>query len=218
MTFTGKGKGKVYVGNYEARATPVADLDKKTTLEEQDAVHPGQLPDALRLAEDRLQAVHPQGDSGKKGGKGKFRIARGSRRSKNFAAAAARRQGDRARPPARATPSFLIDGTEATNWGGVTAGNVDATHPSSRSTWPASARCGSTGSRSARCSTRLRPSPRSCRSRRTPTPGRGSPRCASSPSRCASRPAPRPRRSGGGSTPPGRRVPGDRAAPGRART
>ena len=42
--------GTVYVGRYEARATPVADTIAGTELEAQVAVHAGQLPDALRLA------------------------------------------------------------------------------------------------------------------------------------------------------------------------
>jgi hypothetical protein len=128
VKFAGKGKGKIYVGPYEARATPVADLNKKTALKNKTQFTPGRY---------RMTYVSPKTGfkrftlkvSGKKGAKGRFRIVKRIRTSKNFAAAA---NGGKvlASTPGSRNPGFLIDGTEATNWGGVTEGDVDTTHPS----------------------------------------------------------------------------------------
>ena len=104
VKFVGKGKGKVYVGPYEARATPVADLDKKTALKNKTQFTPGKY---------RMIYVSPKTGfkrftlkvSGKKGGKGKFRIVKKIKTKKNFAASAQRCQGASPRPPVRATPS-----------------------------------------------------------------------------------------------------------------
>jgi hypothetical protein len=128
VKFVGKGKGKVYVGTYEARSTPVADLKKKTRLKNKTQFTPGRY---------RLTYVSPKTGfkrftlkvSGKKGAKGKSRIVKRIKTSKNFAASAG---GAKVLASTRGSrnPRFLIDGTEATNWGGVTEGNVDSTRPS----------------------------------------------------------------------------------------
>lgn len=128
VKFTGKGKGKVYVGTYEARATPVADLNKKTKLGNKALFTPGKY---------RMTYVSPKTGfqrftlkvKAKKGGKAKQRMVKKIRTSRNFAAAVGGAKVLAATPGSR-NPNFLIDGTEATNWGGVTEGNVDATHPS----------------------------------------------------------------------------------------
>ena len=168
----------------------------------------------LRLAEDRLQAVHPEGER-QEGRQGQVphrqedqdeEELRGGRGGAKVLASTA---GSR-------NPEFLIDGTETTNWGGVTAGNVDTTHPSVTVDLAGKRKVKINRIQVSAMLNPARPSPRSCRSRPTPTPGRGSPRCARSPSRCASRPAPRPRQVAAGLRLQGRRVPGHRAAPGRA--
>lgn len=128
VKFVGKGKGKVYVGPYEARATPVADLNKKTELKNKTQFTPGKY---------RMTYVSPKTGfkrftlkvTGKKGAKGKFRIVKRIRTKKNFAAAASGATVLASTAGSR-NPDFLIDGTEATNWGGVTEGDVDTTHPS----------------------------------------------------------------------------------------
>jgi extracellular elastinolytic metalloproteinase len=128
VRFAAKGKGKVYVGPYEARATPVADLNKKTALENKAQFTPGRY---------RMTYVSPKTGfkrftlkvSGKKDANGRFRMVKRIRTSKNFAAAASGGKVLASTPGSR-NPDFLIDGTEATNWGGVTEGDVDSTHPS----------------------------------------------------------------------------------------
>ncbi|GAB3259052.1 M36 family metallopeptidase [Nocardioides dilutus] len=128
VKFVGKGKGKVYVGPYEARATPVADLDKKTALKNKTQFTPGKY---------RMTYVSPKTGfkrftlkvTGKKGTKGKFRIVKKIKTKKNFAAAASGAKVLDSTAGSR-NPDNLIDGTEATNWGGVTEGDVDTTHPS----------------------------------------------------------------------------------------
>jgi hypothetical protein len=131
VKFTGKGKGKIYVGPFEARATPVADLNKKSALKNKALFTPGKY---------RMTYVSPKhgfkrftlkvkAKKGAKSPKGKFRMVKKIRTTKNFAASAsgatvlALTAGSR-------NPDFLIDGTEGTNWGGVTEGDVDTTHPS----------------------------------------------------------------------------------------
>ena len=128
VKFTGKGKGRIYVGPYEARATPVADLAKKTKLKNKAVFTPGRY---------RMTYVSPKTGfkrftlkvTGKKDAKGKFRLVKKIRTSKNFAASASGAKVLAATAGSR-NPDFLIDGTEATNWGGVTEGDVDTTHPS----------------------------------------------------------------------------------------
>jgi extracellular elastinolytic metalloproteinase len=128
VRFAAKGKGKVFVGPYEARATPVADLNKKTALKNKAQFTPGRY---------RMTYVSPKTGfkrftlkvSGKKDADGKFRMVKKIRTTKNFAAAASGGKVLASTPGSR-NPGFLIDGTEATNWGGVTEGNVDTTHPS----------------------------------------------------------------------------------------
>ena len=132
VTFKGKGNGQVYVGQYEARATPVADLDKSTKLGRTVQMAPGRyqlLYASPKRGFTRLSVkVHKVGKHhGKKGRRGKKQLVR-LRTSKNLAAAAAGAKVIDATPGSR-NPAFLLDGTEATNWGGVTKGNVDQTHP-----------------------------------------------------------------------------------------
>ena len=114
-------------------------------------------------------------------------------------------------------PKFLIDGTEDTAWGGVSAGNVDATHP-----FVAVDLAGGVHRVAARPGQR-HAQPRAgerrptCRSRRTRTRARGSRPCAGSRSRpasgnCSSARATWKRFY----TSPGERVPGAPAASGRA--
>ena len=130
VTFKGKGRGKIYVGPYEARATPVADLSKKTALKNKAMFTPGKyrmtyVSPKHGFKRFTLKVGKQKGVKGKK----KFRITKRIKSKKNFAAAASGAKVLAATEGSR-NPDFLIDGTEATNWGGVTEGDVDTTHPS----------------------------------------------------------------------------------------
>ena len=121
VVFKTRGSGQVFVGDYEARVAPVADTLKSTKLKNVARFTPG----TYRL----LYASKKHGFS-----RSVLKITRGGKRTvrlggtKNLAAAAAGAKVIGATPGSR-NPAFLIDGTEATNWGGVTDGNVDATRP-----------------------------------------------------------------------------------------
>ena len=123
------------MGDYEARATPVGDLNPKTEAEEHDAVHPGQVPDDLRLAKTGFKRFNLK-VAGKKGKPGRqedqdLQELRGRRQ---------RRQGASARPPGRATPS--PSSTAPRTPTGAASPRATSTRPSRSwpSTWPASAR------------------------------------------------------------------------------
>jgi extracellular elastinolytic metalloproteinase len=128
VTFLGKGKGKVYVGPFEARATPVADLDKKTKLKDKVQFTPG-----------RYRMTYVSKKTGFKrftlvvkddqGSKGRSVVRKKIKTGKNFAASAAGAKVIASTAGSR-NPGSLIDGTENTSWGGVTEGNVDRTRPS----------------------------------------------------------------------------------------
>jgi extracellular elastinolytic metalloproteinase len=123
VTFSTAGEARIYVGDYEARVTPVADTVAGTPLGATAAFTPGDY---------RMLAVSPDH------GATRFTMtvpAGGAPMTVpvadevDVASAAAGGSVIGATEGAR-NPEALIDGTEATNWGGVTEGNVDATHPS----------------------------------------------------------------------------------------
>jgi hypothetical protein len=122
VSFTTPGKGKIFVGDYEARVTPVADTLPKSKRDNRADFAPG----TYRM----LYASHTHGFS-----RFTMRITHGGATrivvpgGRNLAAKAAGAKVIRATPGSR-SPNRLIDGTEDTNWGGVTAKNVDASHPS----------------------------------------------------------------------------------------
>ena len=132
VTFKGKGKGRVYVGEFEARATPVADFVKSTKLGKTVKMTPGKYR-MLYVSPTRgftrftVKVHQVKKHKGKKGKHGKKQTVRIKTR-KNLAAAAAGAKVIDSTAGSR-NPGFLLDGTESTNWGGVTSGNVDATHP-----------------------------------------------------------------------------------------
>ena len=60
FTFRDRRRGAaVYVGDYEARVTPVADTVAGTPLGATAPLHAGHLPDAVRLPRPRLHPLHP---------------------------------------------------------------------------------------------------------------------------------------------------------------
>lgn len=123
VTFATSGAARVYVGDYEARATPVADTDAVTPLGATASFTPGEY-DMLAVSPDRgftrFTLTVPAG-----GGALTVPVAD----DLNVASTAAGATVIGA-TEGSLNPEALIDGTEATNWGGVTEGNVDTTHPS----------------------------------------------------------------------------------------
>ncbi|MDP2773438.1 MAG: M36 family metallopeptidase, partial [Nocardioides sp.] len=112
--------GRLFVGDYEARVTPVGDTKKKTKLDNVVTMTPGRY---------RMLFVSPTR------GFTRFTLkvtpGRTTYRIKDRLNLAARASGAKVIgfTPGSRNPGSLIDGTEASNWGGVTAGNVDATRP-----------------------------------------------------------------------------------------
>lgn len=120
VKFASSSAGKIYVGHYEARATPVADTSPK-----------GKLKDTAQFTPGRYQMLFVSRSRGFKRftitvrpGTQKVRIAA----QKNLAA-----KSNGAKVLGATDGSLnagaLIDGTESTAWGGVTTENVDASHP-----------------------------------------------------------------------------------------
>ena len=125
VTFSSASAGRVYVGDYEARATPVADTDPSTGLGATARFTPGvyrvtfvsatngfrrflmTVPDSAAAIKQPIDdaalnlAAAPSGAS----------VIAGATTAGSLNAAS------------------LIDGTENTNWAGVTATNVDVSHP-----------------------------------------------------------------------------------------
>ncbi|WP_121256337.1 M36 family metallopeptidase [Nocardioides ferulae] len=122
ITFRTPGRGRVFVGHYEARVTPVADTLPKSALGRSAVFAPGRyrllFASPARGFVRFAVTVRP----------GRDRVVR-VRAPRNLAAAAAGATVISATEGSR-NPAHLIDGTEATNWGGVTTANVDETQPS----------------------------------------------------------------------------------------
>lgn len=123
VTFETTGAARIYVGDYEARVTPVADTVAGTPLDDTASFTPGDY-DLLAVSPDhgftRFSLTIPAG-----GAPLTVPVAD----ELNVASAAAGATVIEA-TAGSLNAEALIDGTEATNWGGVTEGNVDATNPS----------------------------------------------------------------------------------------
>jgi hypothetical protein len=122
VTFDAPRGGRLYVGRYEARATPVADTIRSTGLDATVALAPGRY-ELFHVSPTRVATRF------------RVRVAPGERRTvtvrapRNLAAKAAGASVIAASADSRNAAS-LIDGTEATNWGGV---NADGTNVDERS-------------------------------------------------------------------------------------
>lgn len=123
VTFAGPANGKVFVGDYEARVTPIADTDSAT-----------ELPAAVDFVPGRYQLLFVSPG----GGFERRQVDLSARRSaatvtfadqRNLAGAANGATVIGATEGSR-NPGSLIDGTEQTNWGGVTGTQVDESNPS----------------------------------------------------------------------------------------
>jgi extracellular elastinolytic metalloproteinase len=121
VTFATPASGRIYVGDYEARATPVADSLAGTRLDRRVTLVPGR--HHLLFASPRL-GFHRFTLTLRPGQHRTVHVHAG----RNLAAAGAGARVLGASAGSR-NPKLLIDGTEGTAWGGVSDGNVDATHP-----------------------------------------------------------------------------------------
>lgn len=121
VTFKSTGTGKVYVGDYEARVTPVADTEAATALGASAQFTPGTYR-MLYVSRDRgfRRFTLTVGTTNQT-----VTVADGARNLASSAAGASVIGATEGSLNAEA----LIDGTEATNWGGITAENVDVSHP-----------------------------------------------------------------------------------------
>lgn len=122
ITFQTGSPSKIYVGSYEARATPIADTIDASSLGSTAELTPGTYR-MLAVSEDRGFTRFTLTVDG-----AKARTVKVSDEL-NVASAAAGATVISATDGSR-NAEQLIDGTEATNWGGVTEGNVDETTPS----------------------------------------------------------------------------------------
>ncbi|MCY4725773.1 M36 family metallopeptidase [Nocardioides sp. STR2] len=123
ITFATNGRARIFVGDYEARVTPVADTDPSTDLGTSATFTPGTYA-MLAVSPDR--------------GFTRWTMtvpADGAARTEtvgdvvNLASAAAGASVIGA-TDGSLNPEALIDGTETTNWGGVAEAQVDESHPS----------------------------------------------------------------------------------------
>ncbi len=124
VTFKTGAKGQLYVGDYEARSTPIADtLPSTKRIKNTTTMTPGRYR-MLFVSKTHGFTRFTLKVSSSRGKKMVYRV----KTSKNYAAASAGAKVIGATAGSR-NPAFLIDGTEATNWGGVTAANVDRSRP-----------------------------------------------------------------------------------------
>ncbi|WP_107705533.1 M36 family metallopeptidase [Nocardioides allogilvus] len=122
VTFQTGSPSKIYVGTYEARATPIADTIGDTPLGATAELTPGTYR-MLAVSADRGFTRFTLTVDGAKARTVKVAD------ELNVAGAAAGAKVIGA-TEGSLNAEQLIDGTEATNWGGVTEGNVDETNPS----------------------------------------------------------------------------------------
>lgn len=115
--------GKVYVGRFEARATPVADTLVDTAMGSVAHFVPGTYEFLYVTKTGGAQRKTVTLSASKKATTVSFASTTNLAAAAKGATVIASTEGSR-------NPDALIDGTEGTNWGGVTEGNVDATTPS----------------------------------------------------------------------------------------
>jgi hypothetical protein len=123
LRFRGPAGGQVYVGQYQARVTPVADLSPKSDLDA-----------TVRFPPGRYRLLYASPRTGftrftvqlKPGQHLSYRIP-----AQPNLASAARGASVIASSTGSLNPAALLDGSENTNWGGVNADgtDVDARHP-----------------------------------------------------------------------------------------
>ncbi len=122
LTLQANRPGQLYVGHYEARATPVADNLAKTNLGARVALVPGRHQMLFVSTTGGFKRFTVNVKPGQ-------RLTQQLRVPLNLASAKAGASVIGSTAGSRNAAS-LIDGTEETNWGGVTEENVDASNPS----------------------------------------------------------------------------------------
>jgi extracellular elastinolytic metalloproteinase len=122
VRFKAPGSGRIYVGSYEARVTPVADTNRKSKLDASTRFVPG-----------RYQMLYASKKGGFKRFSMKVRPGRQTVRIRVPVNVASKAAGAKviASSAGSLNPGTLIDGTENTNWGGVNGDgtSVDQRHP-----------------------------------------------------------------------------------------
>lgn len=123
ITFATTGRASIYVGDYEARVTPVADTDPTSDLGASASFTPGTYA-MLAVSPDRgftrWTMTVPADGGARTETVGDVVNLAGSAAGATVIGAT---EGS-------LNPDALIDGTEATNWAGVTEAQVDESHPS----------------------------------------------------------------------------------------
>ena len=122
LTVQANRPGQLYVGQYEARATPVADNLRGTKLGGRVSLVPGRHQLLFVSSTGGFKRFNVQVRPGQKIVK-KLRVPLNLASAKAGASVIGASAGS-------LNADSLIDGTEATNWAGVSDDNVDATTPS----------------------------------------------------------------------------------------
>lgn len=122
VVFAGNKAGRIYVGHFEARATPVADTSAKTK----------KIGNTVRMAPGTYEMLAVSKARGFK--RFTLTVKPGQRQTVNLRTPknlAAKVNGAKiiGATAGSLNVKSLIDGTEATAWGGITAENVDASKP-----------------------------------------------------------------------------------------
>lgn len=122
VRFAGNKAGKIYVGHFEARATPVADTSAKTKkLGDTVTLTPGHY-EMLAVSKARgFKRFHVTVTAGQHKTV-RLKTPKNLASKKNGAKVLGATDGS-------LNAGALIDGTERTAWGGVTSDNVDASNP-----------------------------------------------------------------------------------------
>ena len=122
VRFTAPGSGLIYVGQYQARVTPVADTNRKSKLDA-----------STRLVPGRYRMLYASKTRGFKRFSMKVRPGRQTVRIHVPVNIASKAAGAKviASSAGSLNADRLIDGTEGTNWGGVNGDgtSVDRQHP-----------------------------------------------------------------------------------------
>ena len=113
--------GKVYIGTYEGRATPVGDTLGKSKLDATIPMTPGTYRGIFQSGKTGLTRFKMKVTGGGSMVE-RFTVRKNLSGAANGAKVVDSTEGSR-------NVDALIDSTEATNWGGVTEGNVDKTNP-----------------------------------------------------------------------------------------
>ena len=122
VVFKTKSGGRIFVGDYEARATPIADtLAKTKKVHKSASFTPGRY-DMLYVGPKHGFMRFKMNVTGKKKQVVKIKTTKNLAAKKSGAKIIGATAGG-------VHENYLIDGTEALSWGGATAGNVDETNP-----------------------------------------------------------------------------------------